>query len=335
VLGSDAVLVADYGGAVSRHPVVREVLRRQAAAVPVVWDPHPRGLGPVPGVRVVTPNRAEALGFAGALGDQSLDLVASRLRGQWQVEGVVVTDGARGAVVADGTAATLRCGAPACPPSVDTCGAGDRFAVCLALGLAQGSALSEAVRHATVEVAAWLTAGGVSLAASGGSSPSDTASGADAAASRAAEDVVQRVRAAGGTVVATGGCFDVLHTGHLRLLQTARDLGDCLVVVLNSDASTRRLKGPDRPVNPAADRARLLEALRCVDAVVVFEDDEPSATLARLRPDVWVKGGDYRRADLPEAAVVEAYGGSVRVVPFLAGRSSTSLLRRLVGASGV
>ena len=127
----------------------------------------------------------------------------------------------------------------------------------------------------------------------------------------------------------------MLHTGHLQLLQTARDLGDCLVVLLNSDASTRRLKGPDRPVNPAADRARLLEALRCVDAVVVFEDDEPSATLARLRPDVWVKGGDYQRADLPEAAVVEAYGGTVRTVPFVEGRSSTSLLRRLVGASGV
>jgi rfaE bifunctional protein nucleotidyltransferase chain/domain len=129
-------------------------------------------------------------------------------------------------------------------------------------------------------------------------------------------------------VVATGGCFDVLHAGHIALLEAARGLGDQLVVLLNSDAGVRRLKGPGRPVNSVADRTRLLEALRCVDAVVVFEDDDPSATLQRLQPDVWVKGGDYTAADLPEAAVVEAYGGRVEIVPLLDGRSTTRVLAR-------
>jgi rfaE bifunctional protein nucleotidyltransferase chain/domain len=146
--------------------------------------------------------------------------------------------------------------------------------------------------------------------------------------STSAEELVARVRAQGGTVVATGGCFDVLHAGHVRLLQSARALGDCLVVVLNSDASSRRLKGPTRPVHSAADRARVLEALRPVDAVTVFEDDDPRATIASLRPDVWVKGGDYREQDLPEAAVVRGYGGRVHVVPLVDGHSTTSVLQR-------
>jgi rfaE bifunctional protein nucleotidyltransferase chain/domain len=130
-------------------------------------------------------------------------------------------------------------------------------------------------------------------------------------------------------VVATGGCFDVLHAGHLASLQAARALGDCLVVLLNSDASVRRLKGPDRPLHTAADRARLLEALSCVDAVAVFEDDDPVDTLRRLRPDVWVKAGDYAGANLPEAATVEEHGGRVVLVPFLDGHSTTSILAGL------
>src|SRR5207253_3020215 len=105
-------------------------------------------------------------------------------------------------------------------------------------------------------------------------------------------ELVRRVRATGGTVVAAGGCFDLLHAGHVRLLQAARGIGDCLVVCVNSDASVRRRKGEGRPVNPLADRMRVLHALACVDAVAVFDEDTPERLIAELRPDVWVKGGD-------------------------------------------
>jgi D-beta-D-heptose 7-phosphate kinase / D-beta-D-heptose 1-phosphate adenosyltransferase len=125
----------------------------------------------------------------------------------------------------------------------------------------------------------------------------------------------------------------VLHAGHLALLEQARALGNCLVVLLNSDASVCRIKGAPRPVHSASDRGRLLEGLACVDAVVVFEDDDPTATLARLRPDVWVKGGDYRDEDLPEARTVCALGGRIALVPYLDGHSTTQILRRLA-ASG-
>jgi rfaE bifunctional protein nucleotidyltransferase chain/domain len=134
------------------------------------------------------------------------------------------------------------------------------------------------------------------------------------------------VHAAGGTVVATGGCFDLLHPGHVQTLQAARALGDCLIVLLNSDASVRRLKGPTRPVTGERDRAAVLRALECVDAVLVFGEDTPVAALERLRPDVWVKGGDYAGRRLPEADALERWGGRVVVVPTVDGHSTTRLI---------
>jgi rfaE bifunctional protein nucleotidyltransferase chain/domain len=142
-------------------------------------------------------------------------------------------------------------------------------------------------------------------------------------------DVVASARASGGKVVATGGCFDLLHAGHVSLLREARRLGDCLVVCLNSDFSVRKLKGPARPLVRAEDRARVLTAFECVDAVIVFDEPTPCAVLERLRPDIWVKGADYAHAELAEGDVVRRYGGQVMLLPYT-GRHSTS---RIVAAA--
>jgi len=117
----------------------------------------------------------------------------------------------------------------------------------------------------------------------------------------------------GKRVVLANGCFDLLHVGHVRYLQAARALGDALVVGLNSDASVRRLKGPGRPVMPAAERAELVAAVRGVDAVVVFEEDSADALIARLRPDVHAKGTDYTEQSVPERGTVEAVGAKVAI----------------------
>jgi D-beta-D-heptose 7-phosphate kinase/D-beta-D-heptose 1-phosphate adenosyltransferase len=143
-------------------------------------------------------------------------------------------------------------------------------------------------------------------------------------------DLIGVVRAQGGTVVATGGCFDLLHAGHVATLRAARALGDCLVVCLNSDDSVRRLKGLERPLVPEADRVAVLEALGCVDAVVPFDERTPEAVLQRLRPDVFAKGGDYALADLPEAALLASWGGQAVVLPYLEGRSTTQLMKEVV-----
>jgi rfaE bifunctional protein nucleotidyltransferase chain/domain len=142
----------------------------------------------------------------------------------------------------------------------------------------------------------------------------------------------ERLRAAGRVVVWTNGCFDLLHAGHARSLAAARVLGDVLVVGVNSDDSVRRLKGPGRPVLPAAERAELVAALGCVDHVVVFDEDTPAECVRRLRPHVHCKGADYappHGKPIPEAALVESYGGRVAFLPIVDGLSTTGLIRRV------
>jgi rfaE bifunctional protein nucleotidyltransferase chain/domain len=139
-------------------------------------------------------------------------------------------------------------------------------------------------------------------------------------------------RREGLTVVWTNGCFDLLHVGHVRSLQAARKFGDVLVVGLNSDASVRQLKGPDRPILPGAERAELLAALECVDHVIVFEEATPEAALQRLQPDVHCKGFDYappHGKPIPEAGMVQAYGGRLEFLPLVPGRSTSNLIERI------
>ncbi len=137
------------------------------------------------------------------------------------------------------------------------------------------------------------------------------------------------IREAGGRVVFTNGCFDLLHPGHVSYLRAARSLGDALVVGLNSDASVRRLKGPSRPVVPEKGRAIMLEALESVDAVVIFGEDTPIRLMRELEPAVYVKGGDYRIEDLPEAKVAGEMGTEARIIPFESGYSTSALIEKI------
>ncbi len=133
---------------------------------------------------------------------------------------------------------------------------------------------------------------------------------------------------AGQKIVFTNGCFDLLHPGHVRLLREAATLGDFLVVGLNSDASVRRLKGQSRPINPAEARAEVLSALEAVDAVTVFDEDTPLELITAIRPDILVKGGDYRPEEVVGRAVVEAAGGRLVLIPLVEGHSTTTMMKR-------
>ncbi|MDM7915515.1 MAG: D-glycero-beta-D-manno-heptose 1-phosphate adenylyltransferase [Candidatus Eisenbacteria bacterium] len=137
------------------------------------------------------------------------------------------------------------------------------------------------------------------------------------------------VRAAGERLVFTNGCFDLIHPGHVQILREARALGDRLLVGLNSDASVRRLKGPGRPLLPERERAFLLGMLRCVDAVVLFEQDTPLELILAVRPHVLVKGADYTLDHVVGAEEVAGWGGEVRLLPLRAGFSTTALLDRI------
>jgi rfaE bifunctional protein nucleotidyltransferase chain/domain len=144
------------------------------------------------------------------------------------------------------------------------------------------------------------------------------------------EALAPHLVAQGGVTVFTNGCFDLLHVGHLRYLQQARQLGDRLVVGVNSDASVRALKGPTRPIVTAVERAEMLAGLRCVDYVVIFDELTASSIITALKPAVYAKGGDYDVENLPEAPAVQAYGGVIQLVPFEPGHSTSSILARAV-----
>ncbi|MGH3719944.1 MAG: D-glycero-beta-D-manno-heptose 1-phosphate adenylyltransferase [Pseudonocardiaceae bacterium] len=324
---AEAVLVCDYGRDVTADPTIRDALGRLVRRVPVVWDPHPRGTTPVPGCRLVTPNEAEAArSLAGSAEAGStptsppgLDAAAA-LRAWWRCDAVAITLGARGAALATAEGCTaVPVPAIEMPRECDPCGAGDAFAAAVTGALLVTSSVTAAV-SAAVRAASRFVAGGGAGSVSSPPPAESPLSGVPAV------DVVARLRRRGGRLVATGGCFDLLHPGHLSLLRQARALGDALVVCVNSDESVRRRKGPDRPIVPAADRIALLEALEPVDAVIMFDEDTPTALLETLRPDVWVKGGDYTVGELPEAAVVHRHGGRTVIIPLLSGYSTSRLV---------
>jgi len=327
--GAGAVLVSDYGRGLTHDRRLREVLSHRSPRTRLVWDPHPRGAVPVAGVTLATPNAEEVRGHAastspdgrtgGRLGE--LAPAADGLRRRWGAMGVAVTLGPDGALLVgpdDGPTMV-----PAERAVVgDSCGAGDAFAGAATRALADGALLSEAVIDAVAEAGRFVGAG---AAGAYRTAPDPVVE----AAVEVLDDPLGRseaVRRAGGTVVATSGCFDLLHAGHLRLLRQARGLGDLLVVCLNSDASVRRLKGEGRPMVPVEERRELLLALDCVDEVVVFEEPTPVAVLERLRADLFVKGGDYRAADLPETTAVGRWGGQVVILPYLDDHSTSRLL---------
>nr|WP_092074252.1 D-glycero-beta-D-manno-heptose 1-phosphate adenylyltransferase [Dendrosporobacter quercicolus]NSL49154.1 D-glycero-beta-D-manno-heptose 1-phosphate adenylyltransferase [Dendrosporobacter quercicolus DSM 1736]SDM85686.1 rfaE bifunctional protein, domain II [Dendrosporobacter quercicolus] len=142
---------------------------------------------------------------------------------------------------------------------------------------------------------------------------------------------VAAMKAAGKTIVFTNGCFDILHAGHVRYLTAARKLGDCLVVGLNSDQSVRCLKGPNRPVNPQEDRAEVLAGLSAVDIVTIFEEQTAEELVRRIKPAVYVKGGDYQEDQLPEARLAAQYGGKTVLIPAVPGRSSSNIIKKIKG----
>lgn len=139
----------------------------------------------------------------------------------------------------------------------------------------------------------------------------------------------ERLRKEGRTVVSTNGCFDILHVGHGRILKQSKELGDVLVVGLNSDESVRKLKGPSRPINSQEDRAELLALLASVDYVTIFTEDTPVEFLKLLRPNIHVKGADYNPSDLAETPVVESFGGRVEILQLIPGRSTTNLVEKI------
>lgn len=327
-----ALVLSDYAkGFLEPATVQGWIARGRALGVPVLVGPKRRDFGVYRGATVVAPNLRElesAVGRGLELGE-----VEAAARGVMALAGVgamVVTLGEHGMMAIPGEGAAVR--VPALRREVyDVTGAGDTALAVLALALAAGADLADAARVAN-------TAAGLVVGKLGTSvvrmdelvAALDLGPGEKVLASP--EALTERLawwRLQGRRVVFTNGCFDLLHVGHLALLERARALGDVLLVGLNGDGSVTRLKGPGRPTVPWAERAALLAALGCVDGVVGFDQDTPWSLIAEVCPAVLVKGGDYRVEDVVGRELVEAAGGRVEIVPRVADRSTTATLERL------
>jgi D-beta-D-heptose 7-phosphate kinase/D-beta-D-heptose 1-phosphate adenosyltransferase len=333
---ADAAIVSDYAkGLLTDGILARLFAWSGETGKPVVVDPKREGFEGYRGATGITPNRPETAMATGLRVKTVADAerAAERLVGHLDLEFALVTLDRDGMVLKD------RAGPPHHFPSTprevfDVTGAGDMVISVLGLVLASGGTPAEGAALANVAAGIEVEHVGVvpiprseiaaRLAAEGGTVAKSLDRAGAAAAARA-------LRTAGKRVVFTNGCFDVLHAGHARFLAAARRLGDALFVGLNSDASVRRLKGAGRPVHSEDDRVEVLAALAAVDHVVVFPEDDPVALLQAIRPDVLVKGEDWKEKGVLGRDLVEGYGGKVVLVPLLEGRSTTGTLERLAG----
>lgn len=146
--------------------------------------------------------------------------------------------------------------------------------------------------------------------------------------------ILEKARERGEKIVFTNGCFDLLHVGHTRYLQKAKELGDILVVAVNSDSSLQQIKGDKRPINPQDERAEVLASLGCVDYVVIFDEPDPLKVITRLRPDILVKGGDWEKGEIIGGEEVESWGGTVCTIPVVEGVSTTMVIERIINRYG-
>jgi len=330
----DAEVLCDYGSTLMTEEAVGALADRPGRAPLSVVDAHDVRRWSALQPDLVTPNAAEAEAVLDAPLPQDVDRAAV-VAGH--TDELLDRTGARAAVVTldrDGSVLVRRGTAPRrthAHPALEkqASGAGDTFVAALTAAAASGVHLDAAVTLAqcaadvAVQKAGTCVCSFEELVRWLGGAPDPTLD-VDELEARLAEH-----RRQGHRIVFTNGCFDVLHRGHTAYLRQARELGDVLVVAINADASVRRLKGPDRPINTAADRASVLAALSCVDHVVVFAEDTPRDLIRRLRPDIYAKGGDYTPQMLAEADVVAEVGGEVRILDYVPAHSTSAIVGRI------
>lgn len=334
---SAALLISDYAKGVCRPSLLRQAITAASEhELPVIVDPaRGRDYQHYRGATVIKPNRIEAELVTGMRIHQAADAWAAgeRIRCDTGCDGVVVT------LDRDGMAVVAAQEPPRMFPArvrevTDITGAGDTVLAVLGFALANGIGWEPAARLAIAAAGLQVERLGVAaitLEELRASLMPRAACGGKLTTLTAMVTLASEYRAAGKRIVFTNGCFDLLHAGHVTLLEEAAKRGEVLVVAINADTGVRRLKGPTRPVVGERERAALVAALACVDHVLLFDDDTPLALLEAIRPDVLIKGGDYPVERVVGRDFVASYGGEVCVATLVSGVSTTAIVQRLTG----
>lgn len=331
-----AVILSDYGkGFFEGNTAARCIRKCRENGIPVFVDPKRSDWSVYAGATCITPNLREFSEACDRIGcdPTRMEPSAATLLHRYDLDFLLVTRGSRGMILVGkkGVSASV----PATAKEVfDVSGAGDTVIALMAAGAAAGMEMAEAMEMANIGAGEVVSRVGTYALSrrelQQAASRSLFDSGLPAACSlEQANAMVEHWRMRGKIVVFTNGCFDILHPGHVFLLHRARALGDCLVVGLNTDASIRRIKGPDRPILGQEDRAAILAALSSVDLVVCFDEDTPVELIRKLRPDILVKGSDYTPDTVVGGDIVQSWGGRVALVDLLEAKSTTGIVEKI------
>lgn len=335
VAGCSALVLSDYAkGTLQRPQELIEAAR--IAQIPVLVDPKGTDFERYAGATLLTPNLAEFESIVGHCGsDRILVERGEQLRQRLRLNALLITLGERGMLLLPGEGEALHLPTRA-RDVFDVTGAGDTVIAVLAAGVAAGMTVVDAAGLSNLAagmVVAKLGAGSVTLTELR-SALHQQENWSPVVNREQLKLLLDEARSCGERIVMTNGCFDILHEGHVAYLQQARKLGDRLLVAVNDDASVRRLKGEGRPVNKLAQRMAVLAGLASVDWVIAFPEDTPERLICDVKPDLLVKGGDYQPDQIAGYDCVTASGGEVRVLSYLNGRSTSSILESIRGEPG-
>lgn len=330
---TDVVILSDYGK--GTLACAQELIAMaQAAKVPVFVDPKGQDFTIYRGASLLTPNRKEFETIVGYChSEDELVKKGQELMRKFDIAALLVTRGEQGMTLLRPSQPETHLPAHA-REVFDVTGAGDTVIAVLAAAYADGHDLPQAANIANIAagiVVGKLGAATVSLPELRRAIYAEHSSARGIMNKEQLLIAVSDARAHGERIVMTGGCFDILHAGHVAYLEQAKTFGDRLIVAVNDDASVGRLKGATRPINSLDRRMAVLAGLSAVDWVVPFGEDTPQKIVSEVLPDVWVKGGDYQIADLPEAKPVLANGGEVQILQFVEGCSTSAIIDRIVG----
>lgn len=331
----DVVILSDYAkGALRRSRDLIIAARR--AGKTVIVDPKGEDFERYRGASLITPNLSEFEAVVGHCDSEAeIERRGIALREQLELDAILVTRSEKGMTLLERGQPPLHL--PTRTQDVyDVTGAGDTVVATLGAALGAGMPLKEAVILSNVAAGIVVAKLGTATVTPDELEQALHVSVPGSQQGLCTEDVLAMrmvsARTKGERIVMTNGCFDILHPGHIDYLEKARALGDRLVVAVNDDASVRRLKGEERPVNALPSRLRMLAALACVDWVVPFSEDTPERLICKVLPDILVKGGDYSEDEVAGGDCVRAAGGQVRILDFLPGHSTTSLIRKIQGS---